>query len=169
MINNFDDKEFQKDQGNYFEPFDKDKDFFKQWIDPYTTNEQRIRDQEITSLLQEYVNYYRFKTASNGWIKKILFIICIFILCLFALSLLTLIWKYSCSKQASSTEDVVQLITVSITFITLVFEILKIITQYIFPSNDEEYITRIVELIQNNDLENKRENIKIGGTSSDVS
>lgn len=37
MINNFDDKEFQKDQGNYFEPFDKDKDFFKQWIDPYTT------------------------------------------------------------------------------------------------------------------------------------
>ncbi len=30
------------------------------------------------------------------------------------------------------------------------------ITKYIFPVNDEEYITRIVELIQNNDLENKK-------------
>ena len=27
--------------------------------------------------------------------------------------------------------------------------------------NDEEYITRIVEIIQNNDLENKKENIRV--------
>lgn len=38
---------------------------------------------------------------------------------------------------------------------------MKIITKYVFPVNDEEYITRIVEIIQNNDLENKKENIRI--------
>lgn len=169
MYNIKEDQDFIVKKLDNFKMMDESEDLADNLINSYTTKEQRIRDREITNLLQEYVNYYRFKTASNGWIKKILFIICIVILCLFALSLLSLIWKYACSKQASSTEDVVQLITVSITFITLVFEILKIITQYIFPSNDEEYITRIVELIQNNDLENKRENIKIGGTSSDVS
>lgn len=31
---------------------------------------------------------------------------------------------------------------------------------YVFPEKEEEYITRIVEIIQRNDLDNKRENIK---------
>lgn len=39
--------------------------------------------------------------------------------------------------------------------------LLKIITKDVFPVNDEEHITRIVELIQNNDLENKKENIRV--------
>ena len=50
--------------------------------------------------------------------------------------------------------------SVCLTFLTLIVGILKIITKYVFPVNDEEYITRIVELIQNNDLENKKENIR---------
>lgn len=31
----------------------------------------------------------------------------------------------------------------------------------VFPENEEEYITRIVEIIQNNDLEHKKENIRV--------
>ena len=42
----------------------------------------------------------------------------------------------------------------------MVVGILKIITKYVFSDKDEEYITKIVEIIQNNDLENKKENIK---------
>ena len=42
-------------------------------------------------------------------------------------------------------------------------ELLQTITKYIFPENEEEYITRIVEMIQNNDLENKKENIRVQG------
>ena len=60
-----------------------------------------------------------------------------------------------------SIESVIQLITACITFLTLIVSILKIITKYVFPANDEEYITRIVEIIQNNDLENKKENIRV--------
>ena len=54
-----------------------------------------------------------------------------------------------------------QLISVCITFLTLIVSILKIITKYVFPKKEEEYITRIVEIIQNNDLENKKENINV--------
>lgn len=48
-----------------------------------------------------------------------------------------------------------------ITFLTLIVGVLTIITKYVFPENEEEYITRIVEIIQRNDLENKKENIKV--------
>lgn len=36
----------------------------------------------------------------------------------------------------------------------------KIITKYVFPQNEEEYITHIVKSIQDNDLKNKKANIK---------
>ncbi len=58
-----------------------------------------------------------------------------------------------------STDNVVSLITVGNTYITLVISILKIIINYVFPQKEEEYITRIVEMIQANDLDNTKENI----------
>ncbi len=59
-----------------------------------------------------------------------------------------------------SVSAVVQLVSVCITFVGVIVGILKTITRYLFPENEEQYITHIVELIQRNDLENKKENIK---------
>ena len=59
--------------------------------------------------------------------------------------------------------NVVQIISVCVTFLGLIIGLLQTITKYIFPENEEEYITRIVEMIQNNDLENKKENIRVQG------
>lgn len=53
-------------------------------------------------------------------------------------------------------ESLVGLIVALISFVSLFIGILKIITEYIFPKNEEQYITKIVELIQTNDLENKK-------------
>ena len=50
--------------------------------------------------------------------------------------------------------------TACVSFISLIIGLLTIITKYFFPENDEQYITAIVEAIQKNDLENKRENAK---------
>ena len=91
----------------------------------------------------------------------LLFGICILILLCFTVTLIALVLKFNGSTDAKSIESVVQLITVCVTFLTLIVSILKIITKYVFPANDEEYITRIVEIIQNNDLENKKENIRV--------
>lgn len=57
-------------------------------------------------------------------------------------------------------QDVVAFITACISFISLIIGLLTIITKYFFPENDEQYITTIVESIQKNDLENKRENAR---------
>lgn len=53
-------------------------------------------------------------------------------------------------------------------FISLVIGLLTIITKYFFSENDEQYITKIVETIQQNDLENKKENAKNVNTLGDL-
>lgn len=60
------------------------------------------------------------------------------------------------------------IITASVSFISLVIGLLTIITKYFFPENDEQYITKIVETIQQNDLENKKENAKNVNTLEDL-
>mgnify|MGYP000251001076 CR=1 FL=1 len=131
------------------------------YVDEFTTKQQRSRDKKITELLQLYVEAYNYKNKSNKWYKGILFGICTAILLAFAITLIVLVVRFNGATDEKTIESVVQLITACITFLTLIVSILKIITKYVFPVNDEEYITRIVEIIQNNDLENKKENIRI--------
>ena len=46
--------------------------------------------------------------------------------------------------------------------------LLEIIAKYIFPKNEEKNITEIVKAIQNNDLEDKRINIKTLNNGKDI-
>lgn len=140
-----------------------DQEMNKPYVDVYTTNQQRMRDEKITELLNQYVDSYKYKNKSNRWYKGILFALCIVILITFSISFI--IWMFKIGNSSKSVEDVIRLVSVCITFLTLVVGMLKIITQYVFPEKEEEYITRIVEIIQNNDLENKKENIRVKSTN----
>ena len=131
------------------------------YIDEYTTKEQQERDKSISELLALYVKAYRYKNQSNKVYKIILFAVCILSVALFGVVLAYLMIYLNGSCEETTVESIIQLVTVSVTFVTLIVSILKIITKYVFPVNDEEYITRIVELIQNNDLKNKQENIRV--------
>lgn len=62
-----------------------------------------------------------------------------------------------------SIESVVAFVTACVSYLTLVFGILTIITKYVFPKKEEAYITEIVKTIQKNDLKNKRENMRVDG------
>ena len=53
--------------------------------------------------------------------------------------------------------NLVAFVTACISFVSLIIGLLTIITKYFFPENDEQYITKIVEIIQNNDFKNKQE------------
>ena len=108
--------------------------------DRFVTEEQKQRDTEVTRLLQAYVETYENKVKVSKWYRGCIFYPCIFIICIFAVVLI--------------------LFSYYISFISLIIGILTIITKYFFPENGEQYITQIVETIQKNDLENKRENAK---------
>lgn len=146
---------------DFIRAVDNDQEMNKPYIDEYTTHQQRLRDKKITELLNQYVAAYSYKNKSNKLYKGLLFGLCAFILLLFSIVFVRLMFKIDISNANPSIEGVVQLISVCITFLTLIVGITKIITKYVFPENEEEYITRIVEIIQNNDLKNKKENIRV--------
>lgn len=81
---------------------------------------------------------------------------------LLAFSVALLYLLHCCVKQFSVIEisELITLFSLCITFLTSILGLFKIITKFCFPENDEEYITKIVEAIQKNDLENKKENMK---------
>lgn len=148
----------------FFDPVDNDNDINKAYIDTYATRQQKSRDCKITELLSTYVETYSYKSKSNKWYKGILFFICVGILVAFCVSFIIFVCNVDFNgKAADSIPNVIQLISVCVTFLGLIIGLLQTITKYVFPENEEEYITRIVELIQNNDLENKKENIKVQG------
>ena len=142
-------------------PVQNDKEMSNAYVDKYTTNQQKIRDEKITELLTQYVDVYIYKNKSNKLYKGILFSICIAILCTFSFVFLWFVSKLNHQTDAVAVGNVVQIISVCITFLTLIISVLQIITKYVFPEKEDEYITRIVEIIQNNDLENKKQNINV--------
>nr|QGT51457.1 hypothetical protein Unknown280_1490 [uncultured Spirochaetaceae bacterium] len=154
------------DSLTFIQPVDNDNDINKAYVDTYTTGQQKARDRKITELLSTYVEAYNYKSKSNKWYKGILLFLCVSILLAFCISFIIFIFNADFNGKTGSVADVIQLISVCITFLGLIVGLLHTITKYVFPENEEEYITRIVELIQNNDLENKKENIKVQGKTS---
>ncbi len=142
----------------YEKDFDPADSYAALGRDPFQTEQQRRRDKEITSLLKEYVKYYRIKALSGRKYRAVLFWGCAFITfvllmaCVFAIVWWTV-------KQDKDINDIIALVTACATLIGAVIGILKIITAYVFPGDDEKYVTGIVESIQKNDLENKKANM----------
>ena len=96
----------------------------------------------------------------NKWFKILLFALSCIILCVFSCIFVYLLMNMYKIDNKNTIAGIVQTVSVCVTFLTMVVGILKIITKYVFSDKDEEYITKIVEIIQNNDLENKKENRK---------
>ncbi|MDE6260903.1 MAG: hypothetical protein K2M42_08620 [Oscillospiraceae bacterium] len=128
--------------------------------DPFVTLEQKKRDKQITELLSEYVKAYKKKVFHSSICRYIILVPCMLIICLFAGILIYFSMQMVGSTSQIEVPDIVSFVTACISFISLIIGLLTIITKYFFPENDEQYITAIVEAIQKNDLENKRENAK---------
>ena len=127
--------------------------------DPFQTDQQRHRDEMISILLDEYTESYKDKRKFRKERRNDLFSICATIIGGASVLFGLLILKVLISSQPMEIEGLVSFITACVGFLVLVIKLLEIITKYCFPENDEEYITRIVQSIQENDLQHKLANI----------
>ena len=128
--------------------------------DPFVTLQQKKRDQKITELLTEYVNFYKKKVRHSTICRYLILTPCVLIILGFAVLLGYFALRIVHAAAPLEIGDLVSFVTACVSFISLIIGLLTIITKYFFPENDEQYITAIVEAIQKNDLENKRENAK---------
>ena len=151
----------------FFTSVDNTTQLEKTFTDEFITAEQKKRDKEITKLLTYYVLAYNEKRKSNPKYKKIILYLCCGIILVFSSLFIYLLIIVSKTMSSIAVNNVVALVTVCISYLTLVIGILKIITKYVFPQQEEEYITRIVEDIQKNDLKNKKTNIRISSKNED--
>ena len=139
------------------------------YTDPLVTKEQKKRDKYISLLLEEYVSFYKSKTFHSKICRYIILIPCVLIIIAFSILSLVLSTRILNVGGNLNIQDVVAFITACISFISLIIGLLTIITKYFFPENDEQYVTTIVESIQRNDLENKKEYKADGKTTlSDI-
>lgn len=128
----------------------------------YGTDEQVARDRHVTTLLAKYVSNYSHKIEINSEYKERIFTMCECIIVMYAI-IVPVIIIFACSsrKGVSITgADVVALISVCVSFLGLIIGLMQIITKYVFPEKEEEYITQIVRAIQENDLKHKKQNMK---------
>ena len=128
--------------------------------DPFVTLQQKKRDQKITELLTEYVNFYKKKVRHSTICRYLILTPCVLIILGFAVLLGYFALRIVHAAAPLEIGDLVAFVTACVSFISLIIGLLTIITKYFVPENDEQYITAIVEAIQKNDLENKRENAK---------
>lgn len=136
------------------------KDYNISYNDQFVTEEQKQRDTEVTKLLRAYVKTYEKKVARNSLRQDILFGVCLIIIGIFTVIFTAAIIFAFLRITSVSHTGLATIITASVSFISLIIGLLTIITKYFFPENDEQYITKIVETIQQNDLKNKKENAK---------
>lgn len=60
-----------------------------------------------------------------------------------------------CENLRNSIQGIASLLTVCVSLLGLIIGVFKIVTRYIFPEKEEEYITQIVSAIQENDYNTK--------------
>lgn len=119
------------------------------------TDEEEERDRKISRLLEHYVNNYREKIKFNQKYKLIIIWFCFSVVILFLAGIVALMILAGAHNNIGI-ESVVGIVASIISFVGLFIGVLKIITEYVFPKDEEQYITKIVEDIQKNDLANKR-------------
>lgn len=128
--------------------------------DPWMTKEQQKRDECISELLKLYVSSYKQKTRFIKISRWLVIITLVAALVAVFSSLVFITIRLSTASDKNTSENIVGIISSIVSFSALIVGLFRVITKYVFPSDDEKYITEIVSSIQSNDLENKREIIK---------
>ncbi len=127
--------------------------------DKWQTKQQQERDIHITKLLSFYVNAYDRKMDFVSTYRKKIVEVLLAVLVAIVIVMIVATGK-AFFNSITSVEQLVGLISAYTSFSVLIIGLIKTITEYVFPKDDEQYITQIVRSIQKNDLENKRANIE---------
>lgn len=137
-----------------FSPSEVEKDLLRRA--PFVTDEEDTRDIWITDLLGIYVDAYEEKMERNRDYRSYILWTCVSIIVLLAIVLALLPFQVLEGNGGMKMGDVVSFITAIGSFLALIVGMLHVITEYVFPKDDEKYITEIVKAIQENDLKNRK-------------
>ena len=122
----------------------------------FATKEQKSRDEVITSILHNYHKNYNNKIKYNKKHKERIIELCFTLIeIIFLIFIASIVLMLFCENLRNSIQGIASLLTVCVSLLGLIIGVFKIVTRYIFPEKEEEYITQIVSAIQENDYNTK--------------
>lgn len=125
--------------------------------DNYQPEDQKERSRAISAILRHYEHSYKNKVDFQCRYRKILFWGCSLIIIAFVGATLCVLNYAIHNIDSIDISGVATVITATLSLVISIMSLVQTITKYCFPKNDEEYIVRIVESIQGNDLERTKE------------
>ncbi len=134
------------------EPTEDDKIFRKN-----TTTQIVERDKEYTELLSHFVNITKIRNNIREWFKWIFFAVVILSIIILVIITYSLFHKY---VTTSTIKEIVNslplLITAIIGFISVIISIPATITKYLFSTEEDENITKIILHTQDHDTSGRQ-------------
>lgn len=128
-----------------------------QLTDNYEPEEEKDRSRSISTILRYYGQSYKNKIDFQKRYRKVLLIGCGGITVIFAIAVLVVVFYAVWNAGKLDISGIITVITAIISLVVSILDLVRTITKYCFPENDEEYIVRIVEAVQTNDLEKYKE------------
>lgn len=137
--------------------------------DNFQIEQRKLRTLHITSILQYYKDNYNDKVTFQKFYRKILFWGCSAVIIAFSVAVIAIpgfvIWHHSDLDLAG----VAAVITTALSFVFAIIKLMEVITKYCFPENDDEYILKMIQEIQENDLANVKEANQAAETLRNIS
>ncbi len=128
----------------------------EQLTDSYYDEHLRRHSQSISNILRDYEFSYRNKVAFQIIYRKILFWGCSLLISAFTSAVICLLRYGVIQANMLKLESTAAIIASLVSLIVSILQLVHTITKYCFPEKDDEYILKIVDSIQKNDLERSR-------------
>lgn len=109
------------------------------------------RNKSLTNLLNVYIEQHNKRTKSNAFLKNFIFWFFISILAILTITISLVFIKIDYNN--ANLTSVTALISAAITYIGSVLSILKIMSKYLFPIEEEKDTISMIKTVINNDIE----------------
>lgn len=113
-------------------------------------NEFVKRNEQLTELLTEYISDRKQRIDTNKFLKKFIFWFFIGLMSALTIGVVVVFWKID--VNSSSVTSVLSLLSVAATYLGSLLSIFKIMSQYLFPSDEEKDAIDMIKAVINNDV-----------------
>lgn len=149
MAENFDDVLFDLLRARYDANSTKNENYAKQLIAVH--QEFVERNKELTRLLKDYISQRAVRISSNKLLKNVIY--WLFVVILLALTFTVIVVFLKTDMNKSNTKTVVSLLSVAATYLTSILSIVKIISKYLFPFDEEKDTIEMIKTVIQNDVQ----------------
>ncbi len=109
------------------------------------------RNTSLTRLLNDYIDQRKERIKTNNTYKKWLFRIFVGLFIVLTLSVIFIFIKTDFNN--TNIDTVISLVSVAVTYLVSILSIVKIISQYLFPVNEEKDAIEMIKTVIGNDVD----------------